>query len=378
MSTKNLLNLIIIFLVLVLIGILLYGFLGSGWGRQSRTVLQPSKKNKGADFQIILPEGSIYKLTEIKNLEIDAEMAPSIWFEKPEKAATSLLGERKVKFVDGFLSESKPFGKITISGTQQDKAGNTLYLNMSAYVFYRPFAEKNFPYKLQKLLDPYLWPISDQPIIIDAHSTAISCLIDDYLVFSGLPSSEHPFSISFVSSPKAIAHLDSLLSNPKFLELKDEVKKFLTTGLDSPTGVCFEKKISDIDQEIIGPLKEPSVSELKEMAKKLPQTKDAEISFQIGQKLGNMAATLENYDELNINNSNVKFISDKVAENGGKLIIHKPSSPAYKFCAYSRLNAKRNGSPSWYCIENTGEQCYTTIDPSTTCNKNSYTCPCQF
>ena len=109
------------------------------------------------------------------------------------------------------------------------------------------------------------------------------------------------------------------------------------------------------------------------------KSRDAMITTDLDQ-LRSVADMLKiengNYDKFNKNQEYVKAFSEHIAENEGVLILQKPSPPASEFCAYSRLNMKRDGSTSWFCIDSSGAKCYLTIDPSATCNQNSFVCSC--
>lgn len=108
------------------------------------------------------------------------------------------------------------------------------------------------------------------------------------------------------------------------------------------------------------------------------RARDARITFQLGQQLWLIVVESENFDEMSITNPVIKAISDNIAEHGGELIIQKPLSSIYDFCAYSQLNIKMDDLISWYCIDVSGAKCYLTTDPSATCNQDSYTCSCSF
>jgi len=369
MSFKKI-NILIVFFVLAIVVVVLYIFLGSGWSGKKGSV------KKEFDFQILLPEGSIYKLEEIEDLEVVVEIAPTIWFKESEKIETSLVQGGEFKSADFFLSESKPFGKISLIGTQQMKNEEAIYLDMSAYVFYRPFVEENLTQKPQDSLDSCLWS-AENPVVIDSRSTAIACLINNYLVFSGFPSAEDPFVYSLPSSIETLSDLSKLLSHPKFPELQNKVSNLLLTGTDSLLPLWLEEGISSIISEMLES-GESSFLPSEEDLRNLPQAKDAEITFQLGQELWKLAVGLKNFDQFSITYPAVRPIANKVTLNGGKLIIQKSSSSAFNFCAYSQLNEKRDGLTSWYCIDSSGAKRYLTTDPSTNCNQDSFTCSCVF
>jgi len=380
MSGK-ILYLIIVFLIVAIAGSIVYTLFGSQGEEKKNSELSEERTEEPSleeefDFQVVLPEGSIYKLEEIEDLEVVVAIASTIWFEEAEEVEISLVHDGKFEFTDSFLSESMPFGKITVNGTQQGKNGEDAFLDMSAYVFYRPCVKDIINQEHQDYLDFCLWP-AESPIIIDSRSTATTCLINNYLVFSGSSSAENPFVYSLPSSMETLSDLYELLSHPKFPELQNEVNSLLLTGTDSFLPLWIEEGIANITLEILE-LGEPSFLPSEEDLRDLPQAKDAEITFQLGQELWKIAVGLENFDEFSVTNPVVTSIVNKVAENGGELIIQKLSSSAHDFCAYSRLNMKRNGLAAWYCIEANGAKCYLTTDPSVTCNQDSYICSCSF
>jgi len=369
MDKQNGISLVLILVIIAGVGVL--SILG--------TLLYMSYENridKGLfDFQIVLPEGSVFTLENIKNLEVTAEIAPTIWFKESEEVEVSLAKKGKYEFTDSFVSESKPFGMVNVSGNQQKEDGSDNYLEMYAYVFYRPLVEENLTQQEENSLSPYLWEENDS-LTIDSRSTAIACLINNYLVFSATNAAESPFIYTLPSSMDTLSDLPELLSHSKFTELHNEAKNFLLTGIDSFLPLWFDDRISDLALEILE-LEEYYVPTEEDFAD-LPQAKDAEITFQLGQELWKLAVGLENFDQFGIAYPAVRPIANKVAQNGGKLIIQKPSSSIFDFCAYSRLNEKRDSLTSWYCIEADGAKCYLTADPSASCNQNSYTCSCSF
>lgn len=83
---------------------------------------------------------------------------------------------------------------------------------------------------------------------------------------------------------------------------------------------------------------------------------------------------LESLPSNNIQNQNLKEISDDVAIQGGELtIIKSQPAPAKTYSAYSNLNIKvgdsTNPMTQYYCVDSAGHSVVTTEEP------NSPVCP---
>jgi len=332
-------------------------------------------KNSKFDFQILLPNESVFNFENLDDLEVIAEVASSIWFEDAKEVEISPLEGEKYEIVGIFLSESKPFGLISVSGSQETEDGSSVYLDMSSYVFYKPFIEENLTKQERRAIKPYVWE-KEGNFIIGSHSTAVAYLINNYLVSSVTNSPENPFVYSMPSSEDLLSDLPELLDDSKFTEFQDKVNSFLSTGNNSPFSAWMETEISDLALDIIG-ADEDYIPTEKD-SKNLPQAKDAEITSQLSQKLWKLAVELDDFSNFNMANDETKLIANIIAQNGGELIIHKLSSSVFDFCAYSILNGRSDGLTSWYCIDDTGSKCYVTVNPSKDCNQNSFTCSCEF
>lgn len=222
------------------------------------------KPKEEADFQLVLPQESTY---ELKELELMVKSAATLRFEEPEEIEVSSVekGKFKVK-ADSFLSEEKPFGKISVFAPRQPDKKDTPKIIMSTYLFYRPFVKENFSQEFQNSLDPYLWP-SEDSITIDFRSTAFTCLLNGHLT-SYKGTSENPFSYySFTSSKKALTAFSEPLSNSKYPTLQSEVKNLLIDGINFPS-ICFEKEVTDIILKIFGLGETPSTSPSQDQQEK--------------------------------------------------------------------------------------------------------------
>lgn len=253
MSTKDLLNILIIFLIFVLVGVVLYISFGPGWSGKEAS--QPPKKE--FDFQIVLPEDSPYKLEEL-----DLAVKTGAFGLESEDIEPILIDKGKFKFPNEFsLSEEKPSTRISVSTQQGDKNEDyPLPTILSAQIFYRPFAEENFSEELFNSLEPYLWP-SQEPININVSSAAVDYMIFNYSVDYLLLWGRLSGSISDTNNPIVLralfAGLSDCLSSPKFLELKDKIKASLFI---EGQGYFFDEEVDDLGKEIIHDVrKEPEL-----------------------------------------------------------------------------------------------------------------------
>jgi len=326
------------------------------------------------DFQIVLPKESVFNLDDMEDLDVTVEVDSTVWFDDSEEVEISLIKSGKYEFADSFLSKSKPFGLINVIGSQKGEDGSDLYLGLSAYVFYRPFIEENLTKEEQNILSFCLWEEKDS-FLVDARSTAVAYLINNYLVFSMTNSSENPFSFSLPSSEDLLSDLPGFLSHPRFPELQSEISNLLSTGAELTGLLWFEGEAAEIISEIIDAPEFHTPTE--EDVAVLPQTKDAEIKFQLGE-LWKIAVESDNLDTFNATAANIRPIVNKIAQNGGELIIHNSSSSVFDFCAYSILNQKRDGLTLWRCIDDSGAKCDMATNPSAHCNQSSFACSCNF
>lgn len=87
--------------------------------------------------------------------------------------------------------------------------------------------------------------------------------------------------------------------------------------------------------------------------------------------------TIRQGDQIDlIANLNVKEIAASIKQQGGELVIQKPTSPATIYLTYSKLNTKVGSDPKnmqiqFYCRDSAGRSAYLAAIP----NSNVYACP---